>query len=467
MTSTDESAASRRALTTWPLTGSAEFDRLPATWRARTAQVLAADFQRHVCQAWFPRTVDSAAGGFLCDFDRRWRPIGRQDRTLEFQARQTRSAARIGRAFPKQASWVEVSQHGFRYLMEVMHDHVEGGWYNAVNRAGDPLIGGSKHAHGTAYLIGGLASLHRLTGDPDVLEAAVEAFEWLEDTLHDPVQGGYFGWATREGRPIRSVEDLPPEIADMRVDPLGHGIGFKDANVHSDLLDAFTQLYAAWPNERLRSRMAEVFELVTRRFVTAAGSMHYLAYSDFTPAPTLERYGDPSQTAPRLIVAGAMLGAGSDDILSLVRRMSDHVAEVAWDSERGGFRDAGPSAAPFHLAGHSMSLPTRSWWVQTEAMRTTLLVAAISDDPEPYLRRFDAALEFTRRELLDHRHAGWYAAALSDQPRWPPRPHRSRRHKGNIWKDASHETDFYLAALRILGGVEADAALPGSPDAAH
>ena len=43
--------------------------------------------------AWFPRCIDHEYGGFLCDFDYRWKASGPHRKMLEFQARQTRLAA--------------------------------------------------------------------------------------------------------------------------------------------------------------------------------------------------------------------------------------------------------------------------------------------------------------------------------------------------------------------------------------
>jgi mannobiose 2-epimerase len=37
--------------------------------------------------AWYPRAVDREAGGFLSEFDYRWRPTGEQDKMIVTQAR--------------------------------------------------------------------------------------------------------------------------------------------------------------------------------------------------------------------------------------------------------------------------------------------------------------------------------------------------------------------------------------------
>ena len=81
-----------------------------------------------VIDVWFPRSVDRLRGGYNCDFDRRWRPQGPQDRLLEFQARQMRSAARLAMAFPEEDRFIDFALHGLRYLRDVMWDRRYGGW---------------------------------------------------------------------------------------------------------------------------------------------------------------------------------------------------------------------------------------------------------------------------------------------------------------------------------------------------
>jgi mannose/cellobiose epimerase-like protein (N-acyl-D-glucosamine 2-epimerase family) len=227
--------------------GSDSFAVTPAEWRSKLAARLRDGLAKHVIAPWFPRSVDERDGGFTSGFDHRWRPIGANHRLLEFQARQTRSAAKLGSALPGDRSWAGIARHGVRYLDGVMRDTADGGWFALVDRSGQPLLGATKHAHGTAYLISCGVEAHRLTGDELPLAIAREAFEWLEATLHDDVHGGYHGWATRQGKVILGPGDLPAELRDRHTDHLGHAIGLKDANVHSDMLMALTLLAQAWP----------------------------------------------------------------------------------------------------------------------------------------------------------------------------------------------------------------------------
>lgn len=357
-------------------------------------------------------------------------------------------------AYPNDPRWHEVALHGLRFLREAMHDEGHGGWFWMVGADGTPMMAATKHAHGTAYLIDAAVEVFRLTGDAGALEIAQQAFEWLDETLHDNESGGYHGWATREGNLIRSSRDLPPELGARTTDPLGHGIGLKDANVHSDLLEAFGLLLEIWNEPRVRERLAETYQIVTRRFLTSNGSMHYMVYPDLSPVPSVQRHGYPLQTALRMPVAAHFVGESLEHARIVGRTLADAVLAAAWDVDRGGVVDAGPAAEPFSLGNASLWVSTRSWWVQTEALKILLLLA-LTDDHERYQGLFERSLDFVDRQFIDERHRGWYTLARADH-RFRLGAHGSHEaRKGDAWKDASHEADFYLTAIRMLRGLTA------------
>jgi cellobiose epimerase len=422
-------------------------------WRRAQAPALRRGLTRNVIEPWFPRSIDRRDGGFLCGFDHRWRPIGPQDRLLEFQARQTRTAARLGTALPADDSWAEVARHGIRYLDHVMRDTADGGWFALVTRAGQPMLGGTKHTHGIAYLISAGVETHRLTGDELPLAIAREAFEWLEGTLHDNDHGGYFGWATRAGKVIHSRADLPPDLAGHHEDHLGHGIGLKDANVHSDMLMALTLLVGAWPDPRVAQRLGEVYDILVGRFATGGGAVHYLVEADLKPVPGIERYGYPLQTGHRLAAAAAALGRSVADAKALARKMLDHALEWGWDARRGGFVEGGPAAAPRRLAGTPLRVPNRPWWVQTEGAELLLQVALDMPSPGHYHGLFEHLMRVIESDFVDLRNGGWEITARSDRALRARLPGRAKPPKSNMWKDASHEAGMYLAAIRMMRGL--------------
>ena len=123
----------------------------------------------HVLETWFPRCIDDEHGGYLCDFDHRWRPAGDQVKMLEFQARQTRVAALGVRLDPSDAEMRAACLHGWEALRDGLWDAEHGGWYACADRAWSPMHG-EKHAHGTAYAILACLDVGRVLDIPEAVE---------------------------------------------------------------------------------------------------------------------------------------------------------------------------------------------------------------------------------------------------------------------------------------------------------
>lgn len=417
--------------------------------RAALADDLEAVLRRHVGDAWFPRSIDRQAGGFLQDFDRKWQPRGAQDRMLEVQARQTRSAAVLAMAYPRETVFAEAAAHGFRYLRDVMWDREHGGWFWLVDRHGAPLAGGLKHGHSTAYAVAAATLVHRVTGEPGALDLAREGFAWFDARAHDVEHGGYHGWLTRDGKPVLSAAGAPPGTRD----PLGHAPGLKDVNVHGDWLEALGQYAAESRDPVAGERVLELGALYVDRLSNPAGELHYAFHRDWSAQPGPEHYGYVFQAATRLSWATSTPGASDRS-----RALMAHALSAA-AAPRGGYMFAGPAGPPSQSFGRSLFVPLRVAWVQFEALRA-LIAFACSDDPDA--RDYDEPLRrlwrFIRAQLLDEAWGGTYELAVSDLRPWqrPITRHWNPRalRKAHAWKDASHETDaltYAVQALRVNG----------------
>ena len=62
--------------------------------------------------------------------------------------------------------------------------------------------GAEKHAYGLAFAIYAASAAHATTGDADALELAQSTFRWLDRCAHDGASGGYFEALEPDGKPI-------------------------------------------------------------------------------------------------------------------------------------------------------------------------------------------------------------------------------------------------------------------------
>jgi mannose/cellobiose epimerase-like protein (N-acyl-D-glucosamine 2-epimerase family) len=409
--------------------------------RERMAAEMEVALRRHVADVWFPRCVDTAAGGFLCSFDRRWRAGQQQQRLLEFQARQTRVAATLARAYPEQSRWADHALTGYTCLRDVMWDHRHGGWFRSVDRDGVPLDEATKHAHGSAYAVQACIAVSRATGDAKPLDLASEAVEWWMRRGHDDTWGGLHNWLRREGAVIRTELDVPAGLAAR--DPLGQAVGLKDINVLGDWVEALTDLRVAAPGW-CAEPLEELLRIYVERATTVEGEVHYAFAPDWTPVPGAERMGYSFQTVHRMLRSD-LAPAWSDRLRVRAHAVIRHAVERA--SMRGGGFAHIPVRQPGTNGGTLAD--RRVWWVQFEALRALAHVAR-DDGTAVSADALRAHWKFIRRRMLDHVYGGVFDTCLADLRTWERRARRRATTKGNEWKDASHETHALLTTIDIL-----------------
>jgi mannobiose 2-epimerase len=421
-----------------------------------TADEVERVLRRHVLDAWYPRSIDRGHGGFFCDFDRRWRTDGPNEKLLEFQARQTLTAADAAHRYPAEPAFLDAARHGLAYQRDVLWDREHGGWFHRLDRAGVPLEGHTKHAHGFAYAIEACAAVYQATRDDAALALARAGFEWLDEHAHDAEHGGYFGLMTRDGQVVRDVAMLPWK---GDTDSLDSPLGLKDINVQSDLIETLVSLHEVWPDRRVSDRLAELVEIVTGPMMAPNGALVFFATPDWRPIPHMVRSGYQFQTAFRILTAVPIVGR-AERLQADARRLVDHVLRHGRDRRRGGYNYAYPGSWPLSLNGEPLSQSYKSWWPQFEALRALLAVALQTPD-ERYREPFAAQWAYVRRFCLDERFGGIYAAALGTLGRVRRRlgarfAPSAVTAKGNVWKDASHDARalmYCVDALRASGPV--------------
>jgi mannobiose 2-epimerase len=406
---------------------------------------------RHVIDPWFPRCIDDRHGGFLCDFDRSWQENGPHHKLLEFQARQTLSAAECLRLYPDDQRLSQAVRHGLRVLKEVMWDADAGGWYHLTDRSGRPLEAHTKPTHGFAYAIQACAAVHAVTGDSDALSHAQEGFAWMERYARDEEHGGYFGFLTREGEVIHTADECPWPA---ERDPVNTEFGLKDLNVHSDLVETFVYLYRVWPDATVKARLDEIVDIVTKRMVvTSTGAMHFFVTRDWQPIPHLVRAGYQCHNATRIVMASELTGDAAH-LRQMAGLMVDHCLRYLTDQAMGGFFYAGPGSGPEIVNGMDVRVRAKEWWVQMEGLKALCMMARLIPEDGRYEAAFRNQWLYVQRYLLDAQRGGIFNSGLDEAGGWRRRlgsrfaPDRMTR-KGHPWKDSSHESRALLYCREV------------------
>jgi cellobiose epimerase len=402
---------------------------------------------------WYPLSIDTVDGGFLCDFTYDWQPHGRQHKMIVTQTRHVWTASQAA-MFLKEDRYRQIAEHGFHFLKDKMWDEQYGGFYMLRNRAGghvDYSYQDEKRAYGNAFAIYALASYYAMSGDTSSLNLAKKTFLWLEKHSHDPEYKGYFDQMARDGS-LLSKNRKKTQSWDFT------SIGWKDQNSSIHLLEAFTELYKVWPDSLLRQRLLEMLTLVRDVITTEKGDLTLFLERDWKPvsfrdsSETVRKanysfdhvsFGHDVETAYLMLEASHVLGLESDTkTLAVAKRMVDHALGNGWDHDHGGFYDAG-----YYFANSdtiSIINKAKTWWVQAEGLNSLLLMAKLFPKEKKYDEVFKKEWKYINKYLIDHEHGDWYEEGLDQSPE------QTRAPKARDWKANYHNSRALMNCIKML-----------------
>ncbi len=262
-------------------------------------------------------------------------------------------------------------------------------------------------------------------GDPRALELAKKGFLWADEHGHDPVNGGYFEFLTREGKPV--VPEAPS--GQVVMPPLSIGPeNYKSMNTHIHLLEAWTQLYQVWPDPTLRARLEEMLAIVRDRISVEPGTMNQYFTNAWQAIPGHDSYGHDVETAYLMLETDELLhGKASEKTEYMAKMLVDHALAYGWDEKNGGFFQYGTT---FDKPEDTQ----KEWWVQVEGLNALLLMHERYGKQNPiYFEKFLEQWAFIKNHTIDAKdHGLWNLTTADGTP--------VALDKGSIWKAAYHDS---------------------------
>jgi mannobiose 2-epimerase len=333
-----------------------------------------------------------------------------------------------------------------------MWDKTFGGFYSLLDINGN-VLDTVKTAYGNAFAIYALAAAYIATKDTMALSLAQKGFLWLEKYSHDPAQKGYFQHLRRNGSLINRTHDVSS----------GSETGYKDQNSSIHLLEAFTELYLAWPDPLVKTRLEEMLYLIRDTITTEKGYLTLFFTPDWKPVSYRDSanevrekhhnldhvsFGHDIETAYLLLEASHVAGMKDHAVtLKTAKRMVDHTLENGWDKNVGGFYDEGY----YYPAKNNITIikDTKNWWAQAEGLNTLLIMADLfPNDSSHYFSRFIQQWDYIDKYLIDHEHGDWYAGGIDKEPS------QKTGLKGHQWKGTYHHFRSMVNCMKRLRSKE-------------
>lgn len=395
---------------------------------------LSSDFQqvldRNIQSFWLSHGLDEEYGGYLISYDREGQLVLPVRKSLVTQARQLWLHSRLARRGMRREENLRAARLGFRFLTEKMWDPKFGGFYWEVDRDGTPLKT-YKHVYGQAFALYALSEYQLAEPESSASAKAQELFGLLEAKAHDPLHPGYLESFDREWRPISDPR--------MALAP-GSESSTKLQNTHLHLLEAMTNYYRASGSPAARRRIEELIGIMTqetiRKNLPAASDAHSRDWSPRLSSDTTISYGHNLETIWLVLDACRSANLDCEKYRGLFEGIFNYCAKYGFDSIKGGFYEAGPP-------NQDATKRNKVWWVQAEAMVSSLWMYRWTGKPE-YLLYFFETWRLVRENMIDWKHGEWHAILGEDG--------RISGAKADAWKAGYHDGRSMMEAVDFLTG---------------
>lgn len=198
-------------------------------------------------------------------------------------------------------------------------------------------------------------------------------------------------------------------------------------NTHIHLLEAFTELYRAWPDATLRKRLEEMLVVVRDKICVEPGVMNLFFTNSWQAIPDHDSYGHDVETAYLMLETDEVLHGKADPRSERMAKMLvDHALQFGWDEKNGGlFREGTTFGKPEDTM--------KDWWVEVESLNALLLMhQRYGKQDSLYFQRFLQQWDFIQKHTIDSQYHGLYNLTKADGT-------PITQDKGVIWKAAYHD----------------------------
>jgi len=390
---------------------------MPNTAEMRsTLQRAEAELRQNILPFWINHTVDRERGGFYGEITndlviRKDEPRGA---LLTSRILWTYSAAYRRYQNP---AYLTMADWAFEDLIQRFWDETYGGLFWMVGVDGTLLRPG-KQIYGQAFGIYALAEYYAATGREEPLQRAQAIFQAMEEHSYDPVHRGYYEAFARDWG----------AVADMRLSAVDLN-EMKSMNTHLHVMEAFTNLLRVWPDALLRTRQAELIDVMMTHIVNPEAAQMTLFFSEAWEARSHDvSYGHDIEASWLLVESTEVLGDPALDARAkeLSVRMARAVYEQGLDPDGGIVYERGPEG---------LTDSTKQWWPQAEAAVGFLNAYQLSGSA-PFLEAALGSWAFIETHLVDREYGEWLRYVERDLTR--PQGSGENNAKVSFWKCPYH-----------------------------
>lgn len=337
---------------------------------------------------WMRHAKDVECGGFYGSVNDANEPNRIAPKGLVLHARAVWTFSAACRYTGKQ-QYLSEAETAFRFLESAFFDKKNGGFYWSVDADGN-MLDGKKQVYGQAFVIYGLSELYLACGNQSALDQAIRLYKHLEQVAWDKQYGGY----------IEAFEQDWTPRADFRLSEKEENL-CKTMNTHLHVIEAFANLYKAWPNPDLAARIRDLLDIFSDKIINRTSNRQRLFFTEtWQPAGSIISFGHDIEAAWLLHECAVILGdAVYTQHFSQLAITMAHAATDGLDTDGGLWYEYDASSDHWILEKH--------WWPQAEAMVGFFNAWQLSGQ-DRFLQQAAGVWTFIKRYIRDYGNGEWY-----------------------------------------------------------
>lgn len=379
-----------------------------------------AELVNNILPFWSERMIDDENGGFYGRIDGSNQIHKNADKGCVLNARILWTFSSSYRIL-KNEDYLKTAERSKDYLLEHFFDKEFGGVYWLLNSDGQ-IKDGKKQIYALAFAIYGLSEYYRITNDITSLEKSIELFNLIEKYSFDPELGGYFEAFSREwGEP----EDIRLSSKDANEK--------KTMNTHLHVLEAYTNLYRVWKDERLKKQLQNLIGIFSDKIVDSSTyNLRMFFDEEWNDKTDLISYGHNIEASWLIYESAVVLG--DDQIIENARKICIEIARASIN----GIQPDGSMIYEKFFDGKTDY--DRHWWVQAETVVGFLNAYMLSGEKE-FMDRSNAAWDFIKQNITDRKNGEWFWSVNKDlHP-------NLKEDKAGFWKCPYHDSRMCLEII--------------------
>ncbi|RNL55798.1 AGE family epimerase/isomerase [Pedobacter jejuensis] len=322
--------------------------------------------------------------------------------------------------------YLEIAHRAFNYITNFFIDKVYGGVYWLIDAKGKP-VDTKKQVYANAFTIYAFSEYYIASQNEDAKTMAIKLYNDLINHSFDDKNGGYFEAFNREWK---SLDDLRLSAKDANEK--------KTMNTHLHVLEAFTTLYRNWPDEDLKQKIIGLInDFLIHIIHPETGNLILFFDENWQAKSDIISYGHDIEASWLLLEATEAVG--DEALIASVKSISVKIAEVSING-----LDADGSLWYEYEPAENHIIKEKHWWVQAEAMVGFFNAWQITND-EKFLNISLQNWLFVKNKIIDYDKGEWFWGITAGGEIMP------KEDKVGVWKCPYHNSRACIELIKRIG----------------